>query len=342
MNAVTVTDQEVIIDAIGFIEVDGYAIHLQELLRTLHLLKEELKTKIIRFDFSADCQPFKLSAFDRICEYVATTYSVPKDRMILEIWDHYPLLESPWVTVVTEPSSSFDFAQQFIKLEKCVRDPDAKLFGGFYGRYTLHRFLMSYFLETEIADNSTVAFHPSLKWVSNNLDCVKQFYEKELKWLSDRHGKQLSKIVTGYNGRLDDYSALEDYHNIFSLCQIDVVLETNAYELGWWTEKTTRCLYTGKPFLLVGTQGQLNHLKDIGFKTFSPWIDESYNDEPDADRRFDLIQDEVRRISALDQNKLAELLHEVNLIADYNKNNYTRLVDEYKHRFNYSNVSGHY
>ena len=169
------------------------------------------------------------------------------------------------------------------------------------------------------------------------MDVVLQHYPKEMEWLRARHSQQLGKIIPGYNGRLDDYISLNDYHNIFGLYHIDVVLETNAYENGWWTEKTARCLYTGKPFILMGTFGQLDHLKSLGFLTFSPWINESYDKEPNTDRRFDMVQEEIRRISALPDCQLQELLHEINLVADYNANNYKSILNDYKRKFDHRN-----
>ena len=337
MDCVTVTDTEITIRGIGFIEIDGYCFHLQELYRTLHELREQLKTKTVRFNFAEDGHPFKMVAFDRVCEYISTTYDIPRSRMILEIWDHWPLTESDWVTVTTAPSSSFDHAIIYVQKDKCQRNLNAKLFGGFYGRYTPHRLLMAYFLETEMTEHSVVAFHPSIKWVEQQMDAVINHYPRQMEWLHNRHSQQLKKIISGYNGRLDDYMALKDYHNIFGLCHIDVVLETNAYENGWWTEKTTRCLYAGKPFILMGTHGQLEHLKNIGFRTFRPWINESYDQEPNTDRRFDMIQEEMRRISAMPNDQLQELLYQINLVADYNANNYQSILNDYKRKFDNSN-----
>jgi hypothetical protein len=157
--------------------------------------------------------------------------------------------------------------------------------------------------------------------------------------LYQRAPQQLSKIQGGYNGKIDSYNACPDYHNIYSLCHIEVVLETNAYEMGWFTEKTTRCLYTGKPFLLMGAQGQIDHLRSIGFKTFEPWIDESYDKEPNTDKRFDLVQQEIRRIGSLSEQELIEFLQGIKTVAEYNKNNYIDIIDEYKKRFDLSHLS---
>jgi hypothetical protein len=341
MECVKVTDQEVIIQVTDFVALDGHVRFIQELYRTLHRLAHELETKTIRFIFSIDGEPFKMTGFERVAEYIATTYNIPKHRMILQTFDHCPMTDSPWVNVITKPSDCFQRVKQFIKLEKCVPKINAKLFGGFYGRLTPQRFLMAYFLETEMHDKSIVAFHPSIKWAEQNFTAVRSWYDKEFKWLLNRASQQVSKVIGGYNGRIDDYTALEDYHNIFGLCHIDVVLETNSYEMGWWTEKTVRCLYAGKPFILMGTHGQLEHLKTVGFKTFSPWINESYDQESNTDKRFDMVQEEIRRISSMSDDQLQKFLFEINAIAEHNKTNYDQIVDNYENKFNLSNIASY-
>jgi hypothetical protein len=55
------------------------------------------------------------------------------------------------------------------------------------------------------------------------------------------------------------------------------------------TEKTFKAIALEMPFVLVATQGSLAYLREYGFKTFSPYIDETY----------DLIEDPVERIEAV-------------------------------------------
>jgi hypothetical protein len=107
------------------------------------------------------------------------------------------------------------------------------------------------------------------------------------------------------------------------------VIETNVYECGWWTEKTAKCLVAGKPFILLGTSGQLTELKRLGFKTFDPWIDESYDNEPNAEKRFDMIKSELHRIASLSNIDQQKMLLEINTVADHNRISYKRLINEY-------------
>jgi len=327
LDCINVTDTEVTIQLTDYIKHDGYVHHLPELYRTLHQLADIIQLRKVRF-VSHETEPFRMVAFDRVLEHVATTMSLSTDRLILDTYDHHPLFETPWATVVTRPSTSLRAVLYDVKIDQCVRDPGAKLFGGFFGRLTPHRFLMAYFLETELQQHSVVAFQPTSQWVEYEFESVKKWFVNELNWLQTRQEKNAT-MEGGYNGRVDGFNCLPDYHNIFPLYHIEVVLETNVYECGWWTEKTAKCLVAGKPFILLGTLGQLTELKKLGFKTFDPWINESYDSEPNADKRFDMIKTELRRIASLSIIDREKMLLEVNKIADYNRTNYQKLINEY-------------
>jgi hypothetical protein len=267
-------------------------------------------------------------AFDRVLEYVSTSLSLSRDQLILEAYDHHPRFETPWAILQTYPSTSLAAVYEAIELDKCVRDDNARLFGGFFGRFTIHRFLMAYFLENMIKEHSVLSFHPPQNWVDYEIESVRKYYTKELEWYYHR-SQSTNNMNPGYNGRIDPFTSLYDYHNIYSSHHIEIVIETNIYDCGWWTEKTAKCLYAGKPFLLLGTNGQLTKLHELGFKTFSPYIDESYDSEPNTDRRFDMIQKEILRIASLSDVARTELVGKINEIADYNKNNYKKFIESY-------------
>jgi hypothetical protein len=327
MDCVNVTDNEVIVRLTDYIKHDGYVHHLPELYRTLYQLSDTISTRTVRF-LSHETEPFRMVAFDRVLEHVATTMSLPKHRLVLDTYDHVPLFETPWATVITRPSTSLTQALRDIKVDKCIRDPNARMFGGFFGRFTPHRFLMAYFLETEIAQHSVVAFQPKIEWAEYEFESVKKWFVKELDWLRSRQEKNAT-IEGGYNGRVDGFNCLPDYHNVFPLYHIEVVIETNVYECGWWTEKTAKCLVSGKPFILLGTQGQLVDLRGLGFKTFDPWINEDYDKESNPEKRFDMIKDEIRRIASLDYEQKQKMLTQINAIADYNRDIYASLIGKY-------------
>ena len=82
-----------------------------------------------------------------------------------------------------------------------------------------------------------------------------------------------------------------------------LVMETNIVRSGCQqiSEKTYIPIKHGLPFFIWGSQGGiLNHLHDLGFKTFSPFIDESYDDPAlSYVERFTALINEVTRILTL-------------------------------------------
>jgi hypothetical protein len=69
----------------------------------------------------------------------------------------------------------------------------------------------------------------------------------------------------------------------------------------------------------------LQILKQKGFKTFNPWIDESYDNEVNDHVRFDLIMKEIIRLNKLTHNELANMLLEMLPILLHNAKVYADL-----------------
>ncbi len=62
------------------------------------------------------------------------------------------------------------------------------------------------------------------------------------------------------------------------------------------TEKIIKPLAYGHPLIVVGNPDSLRIVRDLGFKTFSPWIDETYDGVDDRAIRMQMVQKEVRRL----------------------------------------------
>lgn len=173
-----------------------------------------------------------------------------------------------------------------------------------------------------------------------------------LKFLQDIKNKQLHKNVTAKFSTIDTdvhYSTVavelgidSDLHQHFShntassdasadydvydykRCAVELVLETiyqdNRIHL---TEKTCRPLACGKPFLLAAGPGSLKLLQKYGFKTFAPYINESYDNEADPNLRRQMIIAEMQRLSAIsDKQKLWTNLHS---IAQHNRRHFASI-----------------
>jgi hypothetical protein len=75
------------------------------------------------------------------------------------------------------------------------------------------------------------------------------------------------------------------------------------------------------------TKTQLDRLKNMGFKTFEMIIDESYDMEPDPLQRFEMIKNEIIKISKLSVDEMESIHKELYPILIHNRNNIKNIQD---------------
>ncbi len=59
---------------------------------------------------------------------------------------------------------------------------------------------------------------------------------------------------------------------------------------------------------MFGNPGSLALIRRLGFVTFPELVDESYDEEPDPARRFELAFAQLRRLCRLDEAELAQMI----------------------------------
>jgi hypothetical protein len=84
------------------------------------------------------------------------------------------------------------------------------------------------------------------------------------------------------------------------------------------SEKTFKCLALKHPFVVFGRPGTIKGLHKLGFKTFSPYFDESYDNIVDDDERFDAIFNEITRLINLSDDEWLEILRNIEPILEHN------------------------
>lgn len=82
------------------------------------------------------------------------------------------------------------------------------------------------------------------------------------------------------------------------------------------TEKTYKPIAMKHPFILLAPQHSLRMLRERGYKTFSPYIDESYDEIENDNLRLQAVVEEVKRLSASD---LVEFTYQVKDIVEHNE-----------------------
>lgn len=103
-----------------------------------------------------------------------------------------------------------------------------------------------------------------------------------------------------------------------------IVSGTNCFkqdELGVTVnEKEFKAIASKHPFLLVARPKTLSQLRDIGFKTFGQWFDESYDEEEDDSQRLFKLAKEVERLCNISNDDWDRMLVEMQPTIEHNFN----------------------
>jgi len=127
-----------------------------------------------------------------------------------------------------------------------------------------------------------------------------------------------------WHGWLDAHPSMDLYKD----CWLELIPETLCNNYHYITEKTTKAIITKTPFLIVSTPGYLLFLRDMGFKTFSPYIDESYDLEQDLDKRIDMVLDSLENVT---KNGAEKCFLNVQHILDHNYKKFAELCGKWHH-----------
>ena len=90
------------------------------------------------------------------------------------------------------------------------------------------------------------------------------------------------------------------------------------------SEKTCKPILYHQPFIMISVPYFLEMLRDLGFKTFHPYIDESYDTELNDAKRMMMITDQIERFTKYTDIELREFL---NNTKDICRHNFWRLFE---------------
>lgn len=117
----------------------------------------------------------------------------------------------------------------------------------------------------------------------------------------------------------------ESYSNSY----LYVCTETYTHE-GYTslTEKVFKPIANYQPFVFMAYPGALKMLQKLGFKTFHPFINESYDNESDKAKRLDMIYSEVTRLCNMPIEELHEWFWNLEDILVHNRNHFISIWDK--------------
>jgi hypothetical protein len=210
--------------------------------------------------------------------------------------------------------------------------------------HRMHRQLFSKFLiKEELVRDNLVAINPFRKDVVEAKNYIPKDENRLIEidldngWFYNKHLLDLWRDVPLEYYRHPDIDDGYDAMNLTFLnkASFNIVSETVFdYPAPFCTEKTTQSLMSKRPFIMIGPCGNLQHLRDRGFKTFHSIINESYDDIEDPNKRLEAVMQLVLELDKKSQQELNDmvyavkdtLIHNHSLILE-KKRNFTNITE---------------
>jgi hypothetical protein len=192
--------------------------------------------------------------------------------------------------------------------------------------WKLHRLILMNTLYKLNLDNNLVSwdnrlYHPN---IVENFEA----YEKSPEFV------ELIK-TTSRTLDIDDLTRIAGYgfenkdiylNSYISLVSESIFFQENADEYGisdfptgYLSEKIWKPIGHSQPFILAGPSKSLEYLTSIGFKTFHPFIDESYDLENNDTKRLEMIVEQVNMFSNKTKEEKDQFLKDVAHICKHNQ-----------------------
>lgn len=218
--------------------------------------------------------------------------------------------------------------------------PKEKLFVCFNKLHRKHRMeLLAESIRNGWLDKSYYSFEGARPdWYVNRIDlplAVDEEDEKTILSIKDRYPLRLNITQDRNNPvdiRVDD---LEYHQNSYFSIITETIMgpkDPRDYLLGYMpvlflSEKIYKPIALKHPFIVFAWPGTIRALRKRGYMTFHPYIDESYDDEEDYDKRFDMLIKEIKRLEQFTEDQWLEWQKNIKPLVEYNAKYLLNLTD---------------
>lgn len=214
-----------------------------------------------------------------------------------------------------------------------------KLFLSFNRIVRIHRIiLLALIYEKNLVERSYYSFFPEATYGGVVLPLLSYVQGKISKSLYEIVERNINDNIEKFPLILNNIDAsntntvLESDLELYKNSYFSLVTETfffsdkNSSNFNTWeehsvffSEKIFKPIICKHPFILVSRPFSLKYLRDIGYKTFHPYIDESYDLIEDNESRLIAIANEVERLSRQTPSEWIDWLSNVKDIVEHNQ-----------------------
>lgn len=316
-----------------------------------NVMGEDVFNKVINKEltvvFDMSFEPF-LKCIDSIYEHVVKKHNIPSTQIMFvsNMYDAHDYnnkiakqlniapVRIVWIPtleyMISESGNAIKYMRNLKTLE--IKHYEKK-FLNLNRRWRTHRPMLTLLLKHHnLLDSGFISFGPC----EDHSD-----WNKVIDWLKVTAigNQEMFDAILAEQHTINDLKPLYLDLNDLSINQVEPTSEINKYyensyfsvvsettfyykethqNSRFLTEKTFKAILSKHPFILVTIPNSLSVLKELGYKTFSPWIDESYDIEMDDNKRMMMILKEIQRLCNLDENDLMDFLSAMNQVCEYN------------------------
>jgi|688.fasta_scaffold174414_3 hypothetical protein len=197
----------------------------------------------------------------------------------------------------------------------------SKKFAALFGRHDLYRLKFFRHLCDHYQNDSVLSYNSVYaQW---NHRFVDKYFSDDKLWFAENCPKLLDfETSRGWVPFQESLKCIGAHYQSYFL---ELVCETDVYSNKFFTEKTLKNFYLGKTFLLFSGYQSLERLKQKGFKTFGPYIDESYDNIKCPYSRYTAIIKEIDRLATLPYTDLNQIAQQLQPVFEHNRQNFLKI-----------------
>lgn len=144
-----------------------------------------------------------------------------------------------------------------------------------------------------------------------------------------RKMKKIGKNVVDYEDIKNVWGFAFELKENYTQTYFSIVTETLFYRVGnYISEKTWKPIAHLHPFVIIGRPGTLKYLKELGFKTFSDFWDESYDDIEVNSDRFEAAYKVITELLNKTSAEWDDLYEKLLPILEWNRNVLLNVTEE--------------
>lgn len=150
----------------------------------------------------------------------------------------------------------------------------------------------------------------------------KSFYSFAANDKKNKYHKSIEGYELSWDTSQNHTKIINEYRKSFVNLNTETLYNS---DINFLTEKTNKCFLSAQPFIMISSPKTLKYLKELGFKTFDKWWDESYDNEIDGNKRLKKIFKIIDEISSKTINECKYIYNEMIPILKHNQQNLIRI-----------------